>query len=131
MKRSAASVWFHAVRSSMSTMMRRSISSMIWNSDGWRLSPAYDLNPVPVDVKPRILATAINEDDNTASLSVAMGVVGYFELDDAKARDIAAEIAKATSKWRDQAAEHGISRNEIDRMASAFEHDDLKEALGE
>jgi serine/threonine-protein kinase HipA len=23
--------------------------------DGWRLSPAYDLNPVPIDVKPRIL----------------------------------------------------------------------------
>src|SRR5439155_10764603 len=32
--------------------------------DGWRLSPAYDLNPVPVDIKPRILTTTINEDDN-------------------------------------------------------------------
>jgi len=30
---------------------------------GWRLSPAYDLNPVPTDIKPRILSTAINEDD--------------------------------------------------------------------
>ena len=28
---------------------------------GWRLSPAYDLNPVPVDIKPRILTTAIDE----------------------------------------------------------------------
>ena len=27
---------------------------------GWRLSPVYDLNPVPIDIKPRILATAIN-----------------------------------------------------------------------
>jgi hypothetical protein len=41
---------------------------------GWWLSPAYDLNPVPVDIKPRILTTAINEDDNTASLDVAMSV---------------------------------------------------------
>ena len=24
--------------------------------DGWRLAPAYDLNPVPVDIKPRVLA---------------------------------------------------------------------------
>lgn len=24
------------------------------------LSPAYDLNPVPVDVKPRVLSTAVN-----------------------------------------------------------------------
>ncbi len=40
--------------------------------EGWRLSPAYDLNPVPTDIKPRILATAINEDDNTASFALAM-----------------------------------------------------------
>jgi serine/threonine protein kinase HipA of HipAB toxin-antitoxin module len=33
---------------------------------GWRWSPAYDLNPVPTDIKQRILSTAINEDDNTA-----------------------------------------------------------------
>ena len=53
---------------------------------GWRLSPAYDLNPVPTDIKPRILSTAINEDDNTASLALAMEVAGYFELDDGKPR---------------------------------------------
>jgi serine/threonine-protein kinase HipA len=26
-------------------------------AEGWRLSPAYDMNPVPVEVKPRILST--------------------------------------------------------------------------
>jgi len=56
---------------------------------GWRLSPAYDLNPVPVDVKPRILTTAINEDDGTASLDLAMSVAEYFELEKAKAKTIA------------------------------------------
>jgi serine/threonine-protein kinase HipA len=50
-------------------------------SDGWRLSPAYDLNPAPADIKPRILTTAINEDDSTASPSLAMSVAEYFELD--------------------------------------------------
>jgi serine/threonine-protein kinase HipA len=97
---------------------------------GWRLSPAYDLNPVPSDIKPRILSTAINEDDNTASLALAMEVAGYFGLDDAKARAIAAEVGKAVSKWRDEAARHGLSKAEMDRMASAFEHDDLKAACG-
>jgi serine/threonine-protein kinase HipA len=97
-------------------------------SDGWRLSPAYDLNPVPVDVKPRILTTAINEEDTTASLSLAMDVAGYFELDEAEAREIAAEVGKAVSKWRDEATRCGMTKNEIDRMASAFEHEDLKKA---
>jgi len=97
--------------------------------DGWRLSPAYDLNPVPTDVKPRILTTAINENDSTASLALAMEVARYFELDPAKAREIAAHVGKAVSKWRTEAARHGIAKKEIDRMASAFEHADLKASL--
>jgi len=96
--------------------------------DGWRLSPAYDLNPVPVDIKPRILTTAINEDDGTASLALAMDVAKYFELGAAKAREIAKQVGSATSKWRAEAAHHGIAKGEIDRMASAFDHADLKEA---
>ena len=96
--------------------------------DGWRLSPAYDLNPVPIDLKPRILSTAINEDDNTASLALAIEVAGYFELDAGKAREIAAQVGKGVSKWRDEAARHGLTKSEIDRMASAFEHKDLEVA---
>ena len=98
--------------------------------DGWRLSPAYDLNPVPTDIKPRILSTAINEDDNTASLALALDVAGYFELDAAQAREIAGQVGKAVSKWRDEAARYGLSKGEIDRMGSAFEHEDLQLASG-
>lgn len=98
--------------------------------EGWRLSPAYDLNPVPTDIKPRILSTAINEDDNTASLALALEVAPYFEMDEKKARAIAKEVGKAVSKWRDEAARHGLAKNEIDRMASAFDHEDLKQANG-
>jgi serine/threonine-protein kinase HipA len=96
--------------------------------EGWRLSPAYDLNPVPTDIKPRILSTAINENDNTASLTLTLEVANYFELDDKKARAIAKEVGTVVSKWRDEAARHGLAKNEIDRMASAFEHEDLKAA---
>ena len=97
--------------------------------NGWRLSPAYDLNPVPVDVKPRILTTAINEDDNTASLDVAMSVAAYFELDDRRARADARAVARVVATWRDEAARHGLTKQEIARMASAFEHTDLDTAL--
>ena len=96
--------------------------------EGWRLSPAYDLNPVPTDIKPRILAIAINEDDNTASLALALEVAGYFDLEDDKAREIAAQVGKAVSNWRDEAARHGLTKPEIDRMTSAFEHQDLEMA---
>ncbi len=97
---------------------------------GWRLSPAYDLNPVPIDIKPRVLATAITEDDTTASLALALEVAGYFEIADARAREIAAEVAAAVSTWRTVAGRYGVSRQEIARMASAFDHRDLEIARG-
>jgi serine/threonine-protein kinase HipA len=86
------------------------------------------MNPVPVDIKPRILSTAINEDDGTATLSLAMEVAGYFGLDSAAAGTIVAQVGKAVSKWRDEAARQGLTKIEIDRMASAFEHRDLEAA---
>jgi len=97
--------------------------------EGWRLSPAYDLNPMPVDIKPRILSTAINEDDATASLPLAMEVAGYFELDGKRAKQIVAEVGKAVSNWRSEASGLGLSKSATERMASAFDHEDLKIAL--
>lgn len=97
---------------------------------GWRLSPAYDLNPMPIDLKPRVLSTMITDDDPTASLDLAFEVAGYFELNAARAKAIASEVAKSVTTWRRAAARHGLSKTEIDRMATAFEHDDLNKALG-
>lgn len=97
---------------------------------GWRLSPAYDLNPVPSDIKPRVLTTAIDLDDGTASLKLAYGVASYFELTQEEARRIAHEVGSAVASWRKEAASFGLSNQEIGRMASAFEHDDLRSAVG-
>lgn len=96
---------------------------------GWRLSPAYDLNPVPTDIKPRILTTAIDLDDGTASLTLALQVAGYFELSGGDAHKIAGQVGHAVSAWRKEARKLGLAAAEIDRMASAFEHEDLKAAL--
>ena len=92
---------------------------------GWTLSPAYDMNPTPTDMAPRIHATAIDFDDATASLQLTFDVAPYFELDAATARRIASEVAQATAAWRQAAARFDISAAETRRMASAFEHEDL------
>lgn len=96
---------------------------------GWRLSPAYDMNPVPVDIKPRVLTTAIDLDTGTASLDLALSVADYFELSNEEAVAIAAEVGAAVSTWRDVAASVGLKVAEIERMSSAFEHADLQQAL--
>lgn len=96
---------------------------------GWRLAPAYDLNPVPVDIKPRILTTTIDEADGTASLDLAYQVAEHFGLRPDKARTIAKEVGAAVNNWRATAKVLGLSTSDIDRMASAFEHGELKKAL--
>ena len=96
---------------------------------GWRLAPAYDLNPVPVDIKPRILTTTIDEADGTASLDLAYQVAEHFGLRPDKARTIAREVGAAVNNWRATAKAVGLSTNDIDRMASAFEHGELKKAI--
>lgn len=93
---------------------------------GWRLSPAYDLNPTPSDIKPRILTTTIDEIDATASITIATDVAHYFDIENAQAKQILKEVGFVTSKWREEAAKYKITKAEIDRMASAFEHEDLK-----
>ncbi|MDR3471220.1 MAG: HipA domain-containing protein [Devosia sp.] len=98
--------------------------------EGWRLSPAYDLNPVPTDIKPRILSTAIGVDDPSASLDIAYENADYFGLKPARAHEIAGAVAAAVSRWREVAAAVGLSRRAIERMASAFEHEDLRKATG-
>lgn len=90
---------------------------------GWRLSPAYDLNPVPRDIKPAYLSTMIDEQNNAASFELVLGTADYYGLTTADARQIVKETVAAVSDWRKEAAKLGSSRREIERMASAFEHE--------
>jgi serine/threonine-protein kinase HipA len=97
--------------------------------NGWALSPAYDLNPTPADVRPRILTTNINLDEGTCDLQLVLSAAEYFGLSTAAAQAIIKQVATATATWRDVARAAQANPHEIRRMASAFEHDDLTGAL--
>ncbi len=98
--------------------------------EGWRLSPAYDLNPVPTDVKPRVLSTAIGlDEDATASLDLALETASEFAVGAREARVVVHEVGAVVSRWREVAAGLGLSAAACDRMVSAFEHEDLSAAL--
>lgn len=95
----------------------------------WPSTLAYDLNPMPVDVKPRHHALTIDEAEDASSLDTALSIAGYFRLRPPEARRIAAEVGAAVADWRNIAAAHGLTPAQVDRMASAFEHEDLRKAL--
>lgn len=96
---------------------------------GWLLSPAYDLNPVPTDIKARVLSTNIDLDEGTCSLDLLEKASEFFALTLAQARGVIKEVAAVTATWRETAKAAGARSAEINRMASAFEHEDLKRAL--
>ena len=96
---------------------------------GWQLSPAYDINPTPTDKKARILSTNISIDDATCSIELALDQAGMFGLNDRQAKGITLEVARAVAPWRAVAASVGESPAAIERMSSAFEHEDLERAL--
>ncbi len=95
---------------------------------GWRLSPAYDMNPTPTSVKPRILTTSIDLYDGTASLDLALSVASDFRVSKKDAQSIIKEVVQGVSQWRDVAGNFGLKKREIEGMASAFEHEDSKKA---
>jgi serine/threonine-protein kinase HipA len=101
----------------------------IRDEGGWLLAPAYDLNPMPVDVKPRHHALTLDEADDASSIDTAMAVAGQFGIKPDKARTIAAEVGSAVLAWRKVAAQNGLTNAQIERMASAFDHEDLAKSI--
>jgi serine/threonine-protein kinase HipA len=106
----------------------RNLGLLYAGSEGWRLAPAYDLNPVPLETKPRVLSTNIALDDGTASLDLAFEVADYFKLSAKRARAIVGQVGKVVARWGEEAGELGIGKTDRERMASAFNHDDLQKA---
>ena len=84
---------------------------------------------MPADIRPRVLATPIDPDDPSASLDLALANAEYFGLKMSDARAVIADVGIAVAPWRTIAQELGIGVGEIDRVASAFEHEDLRMAV--
>ena len=89
----------------------------ILSEKGWRLSPAYDLNP---SIDKSGLALNIDMDNNMLDYNLAKSVGVFFRLKEKEMGQIIEEVRVAVGKWRNVAAEIGISRAEQELMAPAF-----------
>jgi serine/threonine-protein kinase HipA len=84
---------------------------------GWRLSEAYDMNPVPVADG---LKLNITEADNTLDLELAREVAAYCRVGLDEGDEIIEEFQGIVRQWRTLARQLGLSAREQDRMADAF-----------
>ena len=91
--------------------------------DKWRLSPAYDLNPVPLEEKARELTTWISEEGPDADLDIARRAAPYFALKDDQAEAIISEVSDALKGWQNTARQLGMSAADIAIYATAIQSD--------
>jgi len=87
---------------------------------GWRLSPAYDLNPVPLTEKVREMTTWISEEGPEASIELALSAVKYFKLKDDEASEIIDQVSTAFSGWQDTARQQGMSNHDVEVLETAL-----------
>lgn len=100
---------------------------------GWRLSPAYDLNPNPEPVERRTHALAFLPGEYRPSLSLCKETAEFFNLNKTQVDHGLKAIAEALAQWRGLAKKNGLTENELKRFAHAFEHDEverLKHSVG-
>ena len=90
----------------------------ILTSDGWRLSPLYDVNPVPYGDE---LSLNVSEDDCSINIELAIETAEYYNMSVEEARTAAAKICETVREhWKALAFKYGISRSNIEYMNPAF-----------
>lgn len=85
--------------------------------NGWKLSPAYDLNPI---VGKHGLHLNITDADNALDYQLAFDVKDFFRLSQTQATQIYDEVLNAVRQWQTVAKRLGISRAEQAIKQSAF-----------
>ncbi len=95
---------------------------------GWRLSPAYDLNPVPEIERTQLPNTAITENHEEPSIAAALAAAPRFGLKTAAARIIVREVFSVVAGWRKTGRQLRIPARTLATYASAFEHPLMDEA---
>ena len=94
----------------------------LYDRDGrWRLSPAYDLNPLPLAEKARELTTWISEQGPEADLDLAREATPFFSLKKKEAEAIIDEVSTALKDWQSLARRLGMSSKDIDIYSTAIQ----------
>jgi len=92
--------------------------AFIFAENGWRLSPLYDVNPVPYGDE---LSLNVDEEDNSINIDLAIQTAVRFGISEADAMTYAKNILSLVQEnWEKRATAYGLSRRLIEEMRPAF-----------
>ena len=90
----------------------------VYTPQGWRLSPLYDVNPVPYGDN---LSLMVDDKESTVDVDLALETAQYYDIDLHEAKSIAADMFRIVKdNWRELAKNNGLRRNAIEKMYAAF-----------
>jgi serine/threonine-protein kinase HipA len=84
---------------------------------GWRLSPAFDVNP-SIDKANHVLN--IDDVDNRPSLDTVLATAAFYRLTPQRATDVIGEVVAAVGDWKAVARRARIAAADIELSACAF-----------
>ena len=92
--------------------------AFIFTENGWRLSPLYDVNPVPYGDE---LSLNVDEEDNSINIDLAIQTATRFGISETDAKTYAKDILTLVKEnWEKRATAYGVSRRLIEEMRPAF-----------
>jgi hypothetical protein len=89
-----------------------------WGRLGWRLAPAFDVNPAP-EIGEHALA--IDERQTRPDVELALATADLYRLSAAAAERIVRQIGRIVKTWAERARALDLPKAEIALMAPAFE----------
>ncbi len=88
-------------------------------NNGWELSPLYDVNP---DIYGEYLSLNVNKNESSIDFDLALRSARYYGVNESEASAFISTIKNTVkNNWESLAKKYRISKNEIIRMAPAFQ----------
>jgi serine/threonine-protein kinase HipA len=84
---------------------------------GWRLSPAFDVNP-SIDKTTHVLN--IDDGDNRPSLETVLATAAFYRLTPKRAKELIDDVVTVVGDWKAVARRATIAAADIELTASAF-----------
>ncbi|MDO9435520.1 type II toxin-antitoxin system HipA family toxin [Hydrogenophaga sp.] len=84
---------------------------------GWRLAPAFDLNPNPAKSEHALTWDGVSA---APSMPVLLATAPYYRLATDSAQAIVDQIGAIVSTWKERASQLKLSRVEVQMMANVF-----------
>lgn len=95
--------------------------ALLHTKGGWRLSPAYDIVPVPmISVERRDLALEVGRYGRAASMYNLLSRCEAFGLNAEDAKAIIEQMLVVVRQWHAVFAQHGVAQHSIDHIEQAI-----------